>query len=53
MDTVLCHFQGCGKSALVKRFAELLGYHIEPIMLYQVRDSKLGISKLYCSRVFN
>lgn len=29
-------FQGCGKSAVVKEFAELLGYHIEPIMLYQV-----------------
>ncbi len=29
-------FQGCGKSIIAKHFADLLGYHIEPIMLYQV-----------------
>ena len=31
-----CFFQGCGKSMMVKQFADLLGYHIEPVMLYQV-----------------
>lgn len=28
--------QGCGKTVVVKQFADMLGYHIEPIMLYQV-----------------
>ena len=28
--------QGCGKSVIARQFAELLGYHLEPIMLYQV-----------------
>lgn len=28
--------QGCGKSVIAKEFAEMLGYSIEPIMLYQV-----------------
>jgi MoxR-like ATPase len=27
--------RGCGKSILVRQFADLLGYHVEPIMLYQ------------------
>ncbi|KAI0224175.1 von Willebrand factor A domain-containing protein 8 [Lamellibrachia satsuma] len=26
---------GCGKSVIARQFAELLGYHLEPIMLYQ------------------
>ena len=30
-------FQGSGKSVIVKQFADMLGYHVEPIMLYQVR----------------
>ncbi|XP_064614845.1 von Willebrand factor A domain-containing protein 8-like [Liolophura sinensis] len=34
-DFCLIGPKGCGKSAVVKEFAELLGYHIEPIMLYQ------------------
>ncbi|KAA8593114.1 hypothetical protein FQN60_018569, partial [Etheostoma spectabile] len=28
-------FQGCGKSVIAREFAEMLGYSIEPIMLYQ------------------
>ncbi|XP_064638932.1 von Willebrand factor A domain-containing protein 8-like [Lineus longissimus] len=32
--------RGCGKSAIVKHFADLLGYHIEPIMLYQDMTSR-------------
>ena len=28
--------QGCGKSVLVHQFSKLLGYQIEPIVLYQV-----------------
>ena len=35
-------FQGCGKSIVVKQFADMLGYHVEPIMLYQV-----GINKVF------
>jgi len=36
MFTCSFMFQGCGKSIVAKQFAELLGYHLEPIMLYQV-----------------
>ncbi|KAH3874331.1 hypothetical protein DPMN_037573 [Dreissena polymorpha] len=32
--------RGCGKSALMKKFAALLGYHVEPIMLYQDMTSR-------------
>ncbi|XP_023930017.1 von Willebrand factor A domain-containing protein 8 [Lingula anatina] len=32
--------KGCGKSALVKQFGDLLGYHVEPIMLYQDMTSR-------------
>ena len=34
------YFQGSGKSALVNKFASLLGYHVEPIMLYQDMTSR-------------
>ncbi|XP_078693816.1 von Willebrand factor A domain-containing protein 8-like isoform X5 [Branchiostoma floridae x Branchiostoma belcheri] len=27
--------KGCGKSVVVRRFADMLGYEVEPIMLYQ------------------
>ena len=29
--------KGCGKSIVVQQLADLLGYEVEPIMLYQVR----------------
>uniref|UniRef100_A0A0K2VIZ0 Sulfhydryl oxidase n=1 Tax=Lepeophtheirus salmonis TaxID=72036 RepID=A0A0K2VIZ0_LEPSM len=32
--------KGCGKSLLVKRFADLLHYDVEPIMLYQDMTSR-------------
>lgn len=32
-------FQGCGKSVIAKEFAEMLGYSVEPVMLYQVKKS--------------
>ncbi|CAL1547451.1 unnamed protein product [Lymnaea stagnalis] len=32
--------QGCGKSVVVKQFADMLGYHVEPIMLYQDMTSR-------------
>lgn len=32
--------RGCGKSAVVGQFAELLGYNVEPIMLYQDMTSR-------------
>ncbi|XP_005100871.1 von Willebrand factor A domain-containing protein 8 [Aplysia californica] len=32
--------KGCGKSVVVKQFADLLGYHVEPIMLYQDMTSR-------------
>ncbi|MBN3308156.1 VWA8 protein, partial [Amia calva] len=34
-DMCLIGAKGCGKSVIAKEFAEMLGYHIEPIMLYQ------------------
>lgn len=32
-------FQGCGKSVVAREFAEMLGYSIEPVMLYQVNQN--------------
>ncbi|XP_063429829.1 von Willebrand factor A domain-containing protein 8-like [Mytilus trossulus] len=32
--------RGSGKSAIVEQFAEMLGYHVEPIMLYQDMTSR-------------
>ncbi|KAJ8310233.1 hypothetical protein KUTeg_012098 [Tegillarca granosa] len=32
--------RGCGKSAMIQHFAAILGYHIEPIMLYQDMTSR-------------
>nr|XP_015219376.1 PREDICTED: von Willebrand factor A domain-containing protein 8 isoform X1 [Lepisosteus oculatus] len=34
-DMCLIGAKGCGKSVIAKEFAEMLGYNIEPIMLYQ------------------
>nr|XP_055071414.1 von Willebrand factor A domain-containing protein 8 [Misgurnus anguillicaudatus] len=34
-DVCLIGAKGCGKSVIAKEFAEMLGYSIEPIMLYQ------------------
>lgn len=34
---------GCGKSVLVKKFAELLSYDVEPVILYQVRMGTPGL----------
>uniref|UniRef100_A0A8C9W2Q1 von Willebrand factor A domain-containing protein 8 n=1 Tax=Scleropages formosus TaxID=113540 RepID=A0A8C9W2Q1_SCLFO len=34
-DMCLIGAKGCGKSVIAKEFANLLGYNIEPIMLYQ------------------
>lgn len=34
-DMCLIGAKGCGKSVIAKEFAEMLGYSIEPIMLYQ------------------
>ncbi|KAL7983993.1 hypothetical protein Chor_004533 [Crotalus horridus] len=34
-DVCLIGQKGCGKTVVAKAFAALLGYHIEPIMLYQ------------------
>lgn len=35
----LYFFQGCGKSVVAREFAEMLGYGIEPVMLYQVNPN--------------
>ena len=32
--------KGCGKSTLVKKMASLIGYHAEPILLYQDMTSR-------------
>lgn len=32
----VCLSQGCGKSVVAREFAALLGYSVEPVMLYQV-----------------
>ncbi|XP_067371715.1 von Willebrand factor A domain-containing protein 8 isoform X1 [Channa argus] len=34
-DMCLIGAKGCGKSVIAKEFAEMLGYSIEPVMLYQ------------------
>ncbi|XP_030642749.1 von Willebrand factor A domain-containing protein 8 [Chanos chanos] len=34
-DICLIGAKGCGKSVIAKEFAEMLGYTVEPIMLYQ------------------
>ncbi|KAM9319394.1 von Willebrand factor A domain-containing protein 8 [Gastrophryne carolinensis] len=34
-DMCLIGGKGCGKSVIAKEFADLLGYEVEPIMLYQ------------------
>ncbi|XP_036084810.1 von Willebrand factor A domain-containing protein 8 isoform X2 [Rousettus aegyptiacus] len=34
-DICLIGGKGCGKTVIAKTFADTLGYHIEPIMLYQ------------------
>ncbi|PKU35265.1 von willebrand factor a domain-containing protein 8 [Limosa lapponica baueri] len=50
-DMCLIGGKGCGKTVIAKEFADMLGYSIEPIMLYQgtehilskfADDSKLG-----------
>ncbi|XP_043927636.1 von Willebrand factor A domain-containing protein 8 [Protopterus annectens] len=35
MDLCLIGAKGCGKTVITKEFANILGYNIEPIMLYQ------------------
>ena len=37
---ISCFFKGCGKSVLVQQFAKLLGYRIEPVVLYQDMTSR-------------
>uniref|UniRef100_A0A2C9MAM2 von Willebrand factor A domain-containing protein 8 n=1 Tax=Biomphalaria glabrata TaxID=6526 RepID=A0A2C9MAM2_BIOGL len=32
--------RGCGKNVVVNQFAKMLGYHVEPIMLYQDMTSR-------------
>ncbi|XP_075447188.1 von Willebrand factor A domain-containing protein 8 isoform X2 [Ascaphus truei] len=34
-DMCLIGGKGCGKTVIVKEFAEMLGYEVEPVMLYQ------------------
>ncbi|CAN9498551.1 unnamed protein product [Ophioblennius macclurei] len=34
-DVCLIGAKGCGKSVIAKEFAEMLGYSVEPVMLYQ------------------
>ena len=33
--------KGCGKSVVVQQLADLLGYEVEPIMLYQASRAQL------------
>ncbi|ELW57299.1 hypothetical protein TREES_T100021607 [Tupaia chinensis] len=37
-DLCLIGGRGCGKTVVAKNFADILGYNIEPIMLYQLRE---------------
>lgn len=39
-DFCLIGPKGCGKSLLIRKFAQMLGYEIEPIMLYQDMTSR-------------
>uniref|UniRef100_A0A8C9VSL0 von Willebrand factor A domain containing 8 n=1 Tax=Scleropages formosus TaxID=113540 RepID=A0A8C9VSL0_SCLFO len=56
-DMCLIGAKGCGKSVIAKEFANLLGYNIEPIMLYQVRRPMLVLLSLshlvMCKRGFD
>ena len=35
--------KGCGKSVVVQQLADLLGYEVEPIMLYQASRVQLNL----------
>ena len=35
--------QGSGKTILVSRFAAVLGYNVEPIVMYQVSNATLHV----------
>ncbi|EMP34365.1 hypothetical protein UY3_08478 [Chelonia mydas] len=39
-DMCLIGGKGCGKTVIAKEFANMLGYNIEPVMLYQYRVSE-------------
>uniref|UniRef100_A0A672TB47 VWFA domain-containing protein n=1 Tax=Sinocyclocheilus grahami TaxID=75366 RepID=A0A672TB47_SINGR len=44
-DICLIGAKGCGKSVIAREFADMLGYSIEPIMLYQVMSKHKKIIK--------
>ncbi|MEQ2269186.1 hypothetical protein XENORESO_000956 [Xenotaenia resolanae] len=41
-DLCLIGAKGCGKSVIAREFAEMLGYSIEPVMLYQVNKEVIS-----------
>lgn len=45
--------KGCGKSVVIERLADLLGYEIEPIMLYQDMTSRDLLQQGRHSQIFN
>ncbi|TNN79075.1 von Willebrand factor A domain-containing protein 8 [Liparis tanakae] len=45
-DICLIGAKGCGKSVIAKEFAQMLGYSIEPLMLYQVNTDRPVSSSL-------
>lgn len=47
LDLCLVGPRGCGKSATVAKLADLLGYQIEPIVLYQASLSIYVLLKHY------
>uniref|UniRef100_A0A8C6UB39 von Willebrand factor A domain containing 8 n=1 Tax=Neogobius melanostomus TaxID=47308 RepID=A0A8C6UB39_9GOBI len=46
-DICLIGAKGCGKSAIAREFAEILGYSIEPVMLYQVIKKSVFFSTFF------
>ncbi|KAI9519069.1 hypothetical protein NQZ68_032124 [Dissostichus eleginoides] len=51
-DICLIGAKGCGKSVIAKEFAEMLGYSIEPVMLYQGRsDTRLPPNRFVCELI--
>lgn len=47
-DFCIIGAKGCGKSTTVERLAEILGYQIEPIVLYQASDLEERVWIIYC-----
>ncbi|XP_041128021.1 von Willebrand factor A domain-containing protein 8-like isoform X1 [Polyodon spathula] len=46
-DICLIGAKGCGKSVIAKEFSEMLGYNVEPVMLYQDMTARDVLQQRY------